>query len=633
MHDHDSDSDSDSDIDADPGNKNNREFRRSRFIEESMNDSISRKPPSIFTCDRSQGRQQLKHFGSRKFRVGKSIVSAFNPFGNSGSLSDMRKSYYHNNSSNANGQDDLKVRAEMAYKELKDSGFKGTIKGQYLQSVRSPTQVPERTGNTVESENPRPFPENHTPAVLPMPRRLDQRNSIRASFTDLRRARSSLTNRTGPSNNNRHQDITSLDLSQVSAIPADNGHDNPEDKDACTSPIRKKKSRKDMVKQTRLMKEVSNLEERLEKARQELHHLGRGEGEESTGVDAVPHSYGIRKSSSRKLMAGCLPTLQSERFSGSRWELDDSDSDVENAQPATNRYSPTEAVAPIHPHVKRSSSTALQPVPGNNLPLLRITDDDGDVSEDVDNVMPTFNRNENSFYQRVKMPGSSKRKSSSNLKCESIAESHPILHPSHHKREHSLSNSNKMDEVEPRKSKLPKNRIDDSPGSVEKKQQHTRLPGAEQVQQLKFPSLSERRQSQKPASMRNRMKPTMQMSSHPKRRVSDTATRSIVEIHQQPREQETEDGDMDLDDGGGGDAEEDDEIPPVPPVPERFLQAAQNAHQDSFVVRQMMKDKDRKRESPKQHGVQVVARERVDGGRGAEAMDSRVSFQWPDGCF
>ncbi|KAJ6120560.1 hypothetical protein N7523_004840 [Penicillium sp. IBT 18751x] len=271
--------------------------RRSRFVEATMVDSVSEKPPSIFMQEKKQAAAQNR--GSGIFRFGKAIASAFNPFGgwNKSSPENVNKS----------PQKDALVQAEQAYAELKKAGYQGTNKGAYLESanvnqVHADHAWQDFQENTLPRNSTSHCGEPHglgTP--LRSPRRSPTKSSKRSSFQDLRSI--------GFPFMRPHEQVTT-------APPT---YQDRSSEDLELGGLRRQKSKKEINRQAKLVKKVSNLEDKLDRARRELRELSGNEERvpapipESTeslrmSLDMDPGSY------PRKFVPGALPTLPSERL-------------------------------------------------------------------------------------------------------------------------------------------------------------------------------------------------------------------------------------------------------------------------------------------------------------------------------
>ncbi|KAJ5331340.1 hypothetical protein N7476_001123 [Penicillium atrosanguineum] len=284
--------------------------RRSRFVEATMIDSVSEKPPSIFMQEKKQAAAQNR--GSGIFRFGKAIASAFNPFGGWGKSSPE--------SANKSPQKDALTQAEQAYAELKKAGYKGTNKGAYLESANVDQAQADQTWQDIREKMLSGNPTSHcgekyglgTP--LRSPQRSPTKSSKRSSLQDLRslglpfmRSHEQVT--TAPPT---YQDRSSEDLEP-------NG-------------LRRQKSKKEMNRQAKLVKKVSNLEDKLDRARRELRELS---SNEERVPAPIPESIeSVRMSMDmdpgifpRKFVPGALPTLPSERL------LDQQDPESKSPEP------------------------------------------------------------------------------------------------------------------------------------------------------------------------------------------------------------------------------------------------------------------------------------------------------------
>lgn len=258
--------------------------RRSRFIEERMCDSVSEEPPSIFTGDNARSEAKTRNSGSI-FRFGRAIAAAFNPFGSS-----WRFSSSSVDDAEVNPRNDAVAQVERAYEELKRAGYKGTAKGSYSHHAnnRVDSGISDQTWKTIQERMG--YPE---PPTTGRHSRQDSSGSSQISATPSRRNSLKLF-RTAKSSH---------------AVPSatQNGTqtDGPE-----RSEVRRKKSRKELQKQAKLIKRVSNLEDKLDRARRELREVV-GEEEE-----LAPKSLSMANNRPypRKFVPGALPTLPSERL-------------------------------------------------------------------------------------------------------------------------------------------------------------------------------------------------------------------------------------------------------------------------------------------------------------------------------
>ncbi|OQE38328.1 hypothetical protein PENCOP_c008G08489 [Penicillium coprophilum] len=270
--------------------------RTSRFVEATMNDSISEKPPSIYFQDQENKHPGLQRRSSGIFRFGKAIASAFNPFGGWGRNSE--------GSPNKSPQKDVITQAEEAYAELKKAGYKGTNKGYYMEDLGVSTAVADQTWQSIQHKMGygSPVKESHCQSI-------DHRNhaasarsessaSKRSSLQDLRLPKSFFQKSHGspPASPAVYCDITSDDNEPTE--------------------LRKRPSRREISRQNKLLKKVSNLEDKLQRARQELRDLT-GNEERVPVPTAQPKVLSTEMdpaSFPRKFVPGALPTLPSERL-------------------------------------------------------------------------------------------------------------------------------------------------------------------------------------------------------------------------------------------------------------------------------------------------------------------------------
>ncbi|KAL3467639.1 velvet factor-domain-containing protein [Aspergillus heterothallicus] len=264
--------------------------RRSRFVEGHMNDTISEKPPSIFLRDIGQQPEPPRSASRQSgiFRFGKAIASAFNPFGGWGSVSEIWKGLQDDHREEEATNDRLR-QAEIAYEELKRSGYQGTAKGSYMQSLAAANaSLPDQTWRSIQQkmdygsgggQHSRQSSTNISANREPV-----SGSSLRPSFPDLRKAKSSLAIK-------RSDGMSSL-LQHI---------------DNRGQEVRHQKSRKDMQRQAKLLKRVSDLESKLDRARRELRELS---GEEELLAQRLREERPYQ----RKFVPGALPSLPSERL-------------------------------------------------------------------------------------------------------------------------------------------------------------------------------------------------------------------------------------------------------------------------------------------------------------------------------
>ncbi|KAJ5789946.1 uncharacterized protein N7518_006957 [Penicillium psychrosexuale] len=263
--------------------------RTSRFIEATMSDSVSEKPPSIYLQENKQA--GIQHRSSGIFRFGKAIASAFNPFGGWGRNSE--------GSPNKSPQKDVISQAEKAYAELKEAGYQGTNKGHYTEDLGVNTALADQTWRSIqhkmEYSSPVKDPYHHAiEENRGAPSRSESSASKRSSLHDLR--------------------LTKSFFKSPSASPAvycDRTSDEYE-----PTGLRKQPSRRELSRQTKLLKKVSNLEEKLQRARRELRELT-GNEERAPVPTAQANILNAEMDPAlfpRKFVPGALPSLPSERL-------------------------------------------------------------------------------------------------------------------------------------------------------------------------------------------------------------------------------------------------------------------------------------------------------------------------------
>ncbi|KAF3392128.1 hypothetical protein DPV78_010354 [Talaromyces pinophilus] len=303
-------------------------IRRSRFIEGSMNDRVSEKPPSIyFQDDRrqtngedmgqsytqgpSQGasteNKKLEKRSSGIFRFGKAIASAFHPFG--GSKPSNNKPEQDSVAKQKEIMKQRQLKAEKAYAELKKSGYKGTVinpnvhfKNQVDAGIADETwkSIQEKMGYKLPDESR--ISQDDTLVGVPGdglgPMSPPDRGvSKLKSFSELRKRTSNLS---VPAL--RFRDVSPM--SMRSSMERDVEQDNN-----VHQPVERRQSRKELHKQAKLLKRVSNLEDKLERARRELReYVPDGNNQMPIPTICVDDEH------DRQYGPGTLPTLLSERL-------------------------------------------------------------------------------------------------------------------------------------------------------------------------------------------------------------------------------------------------------------------------------------------------------------------------------
>lgn len=571
--------------------------RRSRFVEGHMNDTVSEKPPSIFFRDmegQARGNEPAARAANRHsgiFRFGKAVASAFNPFGGWGSVSGIWKGSQVQDRPQEATNDRLK-QAELAYEELKRAGYQGTAKGSYMQSLGSGTGsagIPEETWKSIREKMEYGSADasgSATGGVQHSRQSSEQASGNRDSrsgssllptFPDLRKAKSSL------------------------AIKKSDGQE-----------VRHQRSRKDIQRHAKLMKRVSNLEDKLDRARRELREIS-GEAEQ-----LMPTTVNEERPYQRKFVPGALPSLPSERL-------------LHDPEPTT----------PLSPHpngtleAQGSEDLAQSQIRVNKARLLSPKSWHKSPPE----TRPSSANSASS--RKRKSPGPESRKGPD---LSTQQQQRPPDNTQGHEQGGENGTPNQLvTATEPtptpaptpvavsktplRKPKLPKTARGDSPGSVERKQNQRRSPGLENSRSS---PAEERTPTSRPlrSMTRNRSAtPVLRI----KRGRGDLRS-TVSPGHDEDKE--NYDAEQENDDGDAGDSGSPSKpaghgqqqnivtptrtssrrkaqyeyIPPVPPLPKDLAVTA--AKVDRRLAKEMGK-----RRSQKENGV-------IDGG-----------FQWPEDIF
>ncbi|EED21640.1 nuclear RNA binding protein, putative [Talaromyces stipitatus ATCC 10500] len=281
-------------------------IRRSRFIEGSMNDRVSEKPPSIFFLDdrqthadvgQTENRKSLEKRSSGIFRFGKAIASAFHPFGGSkGNKSEQDAA--------AKSQKEImkqrQAKAEKAYAELKKSGYRGTnttfsTKNQVDAGVADETwkSIQEKMGYKLANES-RISQDDTLVGISPdgLGPISPERGVLKLkSFSELRKRTSNLS-------------IPAIRFRDVSPMSMRASIERNDDRDH--QQMERRQSRRELHKQAKLLKRVSNLEDKLERARRELREYVPDDNQPPIPTICVDDEH------DRQFRQG-LPTLLSER--------------------------------------------------------------------------------------------------------------------------------------------------------------------------------------------------------------------------------------------------------------------------------------------------------------------------------
>ena len=319
-----------------------------------MNDRVSQKPPSVYMREDEAMDQYLTPAGaagqtknrgtdmhntsticdagissakpSGMFRFGKAIVNAFNPSNVWQGINGIWKEAEDSKSPEKGVLQERQAKAEKAYAELKERGFKGTKTpsiqrgSQDLPSIRyeATAGIPReatfrdsgidmggyRSSTECSKDDhigapvqglmpPPPIPgsgRSPSPMVGTGSARRSSLSLQKPSFQNLKKVKSHF-----------HLSPTKKAQSEISLPLPPIEVDRTSNTTVTTQPLRNQRSKKELVKQQKLTKRVSDLETKLEKARRELEEL------------QEPSSLGLKP-----FKPGALPSLPSQRVLNSR---------------------------------------------------------------------------------------------------------------------------------------------------------------------------------------------------------------------------------------------------------------------------------------------------------------------------
>ncbi|KAL8728231.1 MAG: hypothetical protein Q9166_005534 [cf. Caloplaca sp. 2 TL-2023] len=361
-----------------PGQWHNHALRPrpSKFLEGSMNDRVSKKPPSIYLRDErvmedyhdqasahgfdsqaSTAMDDDKNFydagietakPSGMYRFGKALASAFNPVNVWQGINGYWKIKEEKSHPDKTLLQERKIKAEQIYAEMKKDGFKGTRPFAYRGSSIDGSGFSERTSQDdsmksslhdsgVDFDEPYTLTMSSTKqptpigsedvliatsllrsrrAASPIPEPEHGRKTSltlpRPSFQGLKKVKSHIQL---PSTKRKGADVPLL----FPGIPS-------EPRKGQT--LNRQPSRKDLAKQRKLSKQVSDLESKLQVARREL-EISRGQ---------IPDVPKIPKSGRKPFKPGALPSLPSESLLKSTDVSVQAESDSE-WKPSTSRKS------------------------------------------------------------------------------------------------------------------------------------------------------------------------------------------------------------------------------------------------------------------------------------------------------
>lgn len=321
--------------------------RPSKFLEGSMNDRASNKPPSPYlgeerameqyaasqsmsnresvntTAYSDAGIESSKPSGM--YRFGKAIANAFNPSAWRGMNIWKEKEKNTPDPGKAILQE-RGERAQKAYAELKKSGFRGTHGASRLSTT---SDIPAFKYDSAQDSGPTSF---RNSAVD-----LDEyRSSTDTNKEDLRLARYDesfmpapnvpLVSRSVspmPTTSGRRSSLslrtpsfqTLKNATSHIQLPSVKRHSAQTEPSESSQQIHKQPSRKDLAKQQKLSKRVSNLETQLETARRELELVS----------GSAHATEAAQKPGKKTFKPGALPSLPSERILNAHLSDDDVD--------------------------------------------------------------------------------------------------------------------------------------------------------------------------------------------------------------------------------------------------------------------------------------------------------------------
>ena len=312
--------------------------RPSRFLEGSMNDKVSRRPPSLYTREE----QAMERYASADmedvdmvydagiesnkpagmFRFGKAIANAFSSVNVWQGLNVIWKDKERENQAKPE-RENLKFKAELKYAELKKNGYKGTHNAPARpESQEVPAIIYEDTDDSrrssfrdsgvdvdgYRSSSDRKDSGQFTPStegLMPPPSLIAVHRSA-SPFSDASSGRRSSIHFHKPSLEGlkkvkSHIHLPSIKRTTEDVVPVPStGMD-----DVAGPGLRREASKKDIAKQFRLSKKVSDLENKLEVARRELELSI----QEAPPVPDLPLRIGRAR-----FVPGALASLPSERL-------------------------------------------------------------------------------------------------------------------------------------------------------------------------------------------------------------------------------------------------------------------------------------------------------------------------------
>lgn len=312
--------------------------RPSRFLEGSMNDKISQRPPSLYTREEEAMEQYTSanmedvdmaydagiesNKPSGIFRFGKAIASAFNSVNVLQGFNGIWKEREKENQAKPE-KDILKAKAELKYAELKRSGYKGTQNAparpesqevpaiKYQDTDESSRSSFRDSGVDVDgyrSSSDRKDSDQFvtsTESLMP-PSSLTAGRRSASPFSDVSSGRRSSIRFHKPSLEGLKRVKSQVHLPSIKRHAEAAPSEPSIEVDQAAGPgLRREASKKDIAKHYKLVKKVSDLENKLEIARRELELSV----QEAPPVPDLPARIGRKR-----FVPGALPSLPSERL-------------------------------------------------------------------------------------------------------------------------------------------------------------------------------------------------------------------------------------------------------------------------------------------------------------------------------
>ena len=318
-------------------------LRPSKFLEGSMNDKVSQRPPAIFTGDEdameryvmSQGVDQEQVDASYDagidsskpsgmYRFGKAIASSFNPSSIWHGINGMWKEKETKTNPGKQVLQERQAKAAEAYAELKKSGYKGTqigpvrrrsediptVRFEDIGSLQQPFRDSAIDVGSSRSSTDRKDSNQSSISVdtLKIPQTRTSKGRSPSPFSETGSRKPSLHFRKPSLQSLKkaksHLHLPSTREEHHGSTPVSPLETNDTSNLTLTGPrLRKEPSRKDIAKQCKLSKKVSDLENKLEVARREL----------ELSISTAPPVPEIPSYVGRKpFVPGALPSLPSE---------------------------------------------------------------------------------------------------------------------------------------------------------------------------------------------------------------------------------------------------------------------------------------------------------------------------------